>query len=122
VPSSAEARELAERFRAAYEARDVDGLMQLFAPDVVENGRQGLDAIAADYRRAFAAMTAVRYRVPDVQVTPENGRATVRGPFVISFQDTAGSAREVRGEVEWQVARRDGRPQIVGLSYRFAEG
>jgi len=30
-----------------------------------------------------------------------------------------GDEREVRGEVEWQIERREGRPVIVALKYHF---
>jgi hypothetical protein len=118
-PTVGEARAVAERFRSAYESRDVDGLLKLFATDATENGRQGLDAIAADYRQAFESMGAVRYTVPSVEVIPRGARVAVRGPFVISYLEGAGDEREVRGEVEWQIERREGRPLIVALKYHF---
>ena len=118
-PSVGEARAVAERFRSAYESRDVDGLLKLFANDATENGRQGLEAIAADYRQAFESMGAVRYTVPSVEVIPRGARVAVRGPFVISYLEGAGDEREVRGEVEWQIERREGRPVIVALKYHF---
>jgi general secretion pathway protein A len=118
-PTVGEARAVAERFRSAYESRDVDGLLKLFSTDATENGRQGLEAIAADYRQAFESMGAVRYTVPSVEVIPRGARVAVRGPFVISYLEGAGDEREVRGEVEWQIERREGRPVIVALKYHF---
>jgi hypothetical protein len=117
--SSAEAAALIDDFRAAYEARDVERLLGLFAADASENGRRGLEAIGAAYRTSLPSFTEVRYSMPRFSVEPRGPRADVRAPFVISYRKTGGASGEVRGQAEWQVERRHGQPRIVALNYRL---
>jgi general secretion pathway protein A len=117
--SSGEAAAVVDAFRAAYEARDVDRLLGLFAPDASENGVRGLDAIASLYRAELPAMSDVRYSLPRFSIEPHGDRADVRGPFVIAYRKDDGAAGEIRGQAEWELARRDGAVRIVALNYRL---
>jgi len=117
--SSAEAAALIDEFRAAYEARDADRLVQLFAPDASENGVRGVEAIASSYRDRFPRFTEVRYAMPRFSIEAQGARVDVRGPFVISYRETAGATGEIRGQAEWALERRAGRARIVALNYRL---
>ncbi len=116
--SAAEATELIEQFRTAYEARDVDRLLGLFAADATENGRHGLDVIANAYRVALGGLEDVRYTLPSVAVAAGT-HADVRAPFVISYRQPSGDRGEIRGDAEWALERRNGQARIVSLSYRL---
>ncbi len=117
--STEDAANLVEQFRVAYQTRDVDGLVKLFADDASENGTQGTDAIGAAYRRTFGTLEDLRYSLPSVSIAPHGSTTEVRAPFVISYREADGTRREVRGEAEWQLARRDGRAVIAALNYRI---
>ncbi len=117
--SAAEAAALVEAFRVAYEARDVDRLVELFSDDADENGVRGLDAIAANYRATLPTLSQVRYSMPSLAVKGGGPRAAVLAPFFISYRNAEGVSGEVRGQAEWALERRDGRPRIVALSYRL---
>lgn len=117
--SPLEATTVVDEFRNAYEARDVDRLLKLFANDAAENGRQGLDSIATAYRESLQLLDRVRYMLPSLAVEPRGAHATVRGPFIITYHRRDGGEGEIRGQAEWQLERRDGRPRIVQLNYRL---
>jgi hypothetical protein len=116
--SAAEATDLVEEFRAAYEQRDLDRLVALFAPDATENGRRGLDAIRESYRTTLNGLDDVHYTLPSVAVAA-GPRADVRAPFVISYAQPGGGRAEIHGDAEWELERRDGHARIVTLSYRL---
>jgi hypothetical protein len=122
TPTPAEARALVQAFRLAYEDRDVERLVGLFAPDATENGRSGLDAIAQAYRDAFAHIDDVQYALRDPDVSIRDGRAVVRGPFTISYSQPPAGSGEMHGTAAWQIVRRDGAARIVALDYEFAPG
>ena len=117
--STEEAAAVVEQFRTAYEARDVDRLVQLFAPDAAENGTRGVDAIASGYRRMFMAIEELSYRLESLSIAPHGPAAEVRGPFIIRYRESGGDHLEVRGQAEWEVRRREGRPLITALTYRL---
>ena len=108
--STEEAATVVEQFRTAYEARDVERLVDLFAPDAAENGTRGIDAIAAGYRRMFTAIEELSYTLESLSIAPRGVAAEVRGPFIIRYRESGGDQREVRGQAEWEVrAARAGR-------------
>ena len=117
--SFADATALIDDFRAAYDARDIERLVALFAPDASANGVHGTDAIASAYRASFGDLAAVHYSMPRFSVESNGARAGVRGPFVISYEKPDGVHGEVHGQAEWSLERRDGRARIVALDYRF---
>ncbi|HZP43139.1 MAG TPA: AAA family ATPase [Candidatus Binatia bacterium] len=117
--SPAEAKRVVDAFRAAFEARDADRLVPLFADDAAENGIRGRDTIVNGYRSRLRLLAEVRYTLPRVAIEPRGDGADVRSPFVIAYRAPNGFSGEVRGEAEWALERRDGRPLIVALNYRL---
>jgi len=117
--STEEAASVVEEFRSAYEARNVDRLVELFAPDAAENGTRGVDAIAQGYRRMFTAIEELSYTLESLAIAPRGPAAEVRGPFIIRYREMGGDRHEVRGQAEWEVRRREGRPLITALTYRL---
>jgi general secretion pathway protein A len=114
-----EATALVDEFRAAYEARDVDRLLRLFAPDASSNGMHGIDAIGFVYRASLASLTDVRYSMPRFSIEARGTSADVRAPFVVSYRTDDGTSREIHGQAEWELARRGGEARIVTLNYRI---
>jgi general secretion pathway protein A len=117
--SPVEAAALIDEFRAAYEARDVERLIGLFAADASANGVRGLDAIDSMYRANLPNLSEVRYTMPRFSVEPRRAGADVRAPFVITYRKASGDSGEIRGQAEWQLERRQGRPRIIALDYRL---
>ena len=117
--STIEAAKLIDEFRAAYELRDVDRLVGLFAPDAAENGRRGLDLIAAAYRSTLGGIEDIHYTLRSLAVDTHGLQTDVKAPFVINYRQPGGPRSEIRGEAEWKLERRDGRPRIVELNYRL---
>jgi general secretion pathway protein A len=118
APSPAEAAVLIDEFRSAYEARDIDRIVELFAPDASENGLQGIEAIASGYRARLPELSEVHYTMPRFSVAAQGTRTDVRAPIVISYRKASGASGEIRGEAEWKLERRAGRARIVALDYR----
>jgi type II secretory pathway predicted ATPase ExeA len=114
-----DATAVVDAFRAAFEARDGERFGDLFAADASENGRLGRDAIVSGYRARLAALDEVSYTLADLAMDSHGEGATARSPFVIAYRGPTGTSGVVRGEAEWRLERRDGRPQIVDLSYRL---
>ena len=114
-----EATTVIDEFRTAYEARDVDRLLQLFSADASQNGVRGVDAIGSTYRESLPTLNDVRYTMASFSVEPHGPRADVRGPFTITYRTASGASGEIRGHVEWELERREGRTSIVSLNYRL---
>jgi len=114
-----EATTVIDEFRTAYEARDVDRLLQLFSADASQNGVRGIEAIGSTYRESLPALNDVRYTMASFSVEPHGPRADVRGPFTVTYRTASGTSGEIRGHVEWALERREGGTRIVSLNYRL---
>ena len=117
LPSAAEALDVVDAFRRAYEARDTEALERLLAVDAAAR----LAAVAPDVR-ALDRLAEVAYVQPAAEVEPRGPAVEVRAPFVIRYRDLEGHTGELRGTAVWQVARRDGAARIVGLARELAPG
>ncbi len=122
-PSAAEARAVVHEYMLAYEDRDLDRMMTLFAPQAIANDLDGADAIREDYAKTFARLAEVTCVVPRVDVTlsDEDDIVTVSGPLVIDYRDRNGETSALRGDARWEIARLGGAPRIVGLRYTFGD-
>ena len=70
---------LIERFRAAYERKDLDAVMGLFGAEPRERNVSGRINVQRLYARNFAALDGIRYELSDLEVVPgTDGHA--RGP------------------------------------------
>src|SRR5207247_1772034 len=117
LPSAAEALDVVDAFRRAYEARDTEALERLLAVDAAAR----LAAVAPDVR-APARPAAVASLRAGAGGGPRGAAVEVRAPFVLRYRGRAGHTGELRGTAVWQVARRDEAARIVGLARELAPG
>jgi type II secretory pathway predicted ATPase ExeA len=114
-PTAAQALQVIDEFRRAYEARDAGRLGRFLAADAREDGRRGSLDIVAAHARVLERLAEVTYLQPDARLQPRGSVMEVRAPFVIRYRDRQGRPGETRGTAVWQVALRDGEPRIVAL-------
>jgi general secretion pathway protein A len=117
APSPSEARALVHEFMLAYEARDAERLASLFAPDASDNEHEGIGAIRAAYQEAFTQLADVTVAVPQIAERLNGERLELSGPMRITYRDVDGTAGEVRGSAEWEIARHAGKPRILRLRH-----
>lgn len=117
VPSEEAARDLVDAYVAAYEARDVEKLVALFASDARQNGRVGRESIGEEYRRAFSQLAAANYELEDLEIEERDKSLILRGPFEIAYRYVSGSSGKMQGTASWEISTRDGKPRIVTFDY-----
>jgi ketosteroid isomerase-like protein len=121
-PSPAQALQVIDDFRRAYEARDARRLVRFLSADAREDGRRGSSAIIAAHAQVLERLQEVTYSQPDAQLQPRGSVMEVRAPFVIRYLDRDGRPGEARGTAFWQVALHDGEPRIVALRRDLVSG
>jgi len=117
VPSEEAARELVEAYVEAYEARDVDKLVALFASDARQNGRVGREMIGEEYRRAFSQLADASYQIEELEIEERDKSLVLRGPFEIAYRYLSGGSGTMQGTASWEIGTRDGEPRIVTFDY-----
>ncbi|MFN8546079.1 MAG: AAA family ATPase [Candidatus Binatia bacterium] len=114
-PSAAEAVAVVDEFRLAWEARSVERLRRVLAPEVAVGSRHGADAFVAGWTALFTRVDEVVWLQPTTRVEPSGTRVAVRAPFALRFRERDGAPREVRGSGVWEVERVDGQARIVRI-------
>jgi len=117
IPSEEAARELVDAYVEAYEARDVDKLVALFATDARQNGRVGRAMIGDEYRRAFSQLADASYQIEELEIEERDTSLVLRGPFAIAYRYLSGGSGTMQGTASWEIATRDGKPRIVTFDY-----
>jgi len=117
VPTIEAARGVVDAYVDAYEARDVEALVALFATDARQNGRVGREMIGAEYRRAFSQLADASYEIEDLEVEERDTSLVLRGPFEIGYRYVSGGSGTMQGTASWEISTRDGQPRIVTFDY-----
>jgi type II secretory pathway predicted ATPase ExeA len=118
-PTPAEALDVIDAYRRAYEARDGARLSGLLAPEAAEAGHVGSFDVAA---AKAVHLDDVVYEQPSARLEPRGEAMEVRAPFVIRYRERAGHRGELRGTSVWQIARREGALRVVALRREMAPG
>jgi DnaJ-domain-containing protein 1 len=116
-PAAGDALALIEAFRTAYEGKDLEGLMRLFAGVPRERDAVGRAAVQELYARNFAALDAIQYELGQLTTSPAAGGALiVQGRFRIRAvrRDNPAGAVHATGAIRWVL-----RPEAQAL--RIAE-
>jgi DnaJ domain/SnoaL-like domain len=111
---------LIERFRVAYERKDLDTLMGLCSADVRDRRTSGRTSVKQVYARHFAALEGIRYDLTGLEVAaagPEQFVATARFQIRATRVRTSPSLMDTSGSVRWQLRRESGALQITAIDY-----
>lgn len=112
---------LIERFRAAYERKDLDGLMTLLAGDVREQQTRGRGAVQELYATTFRALGGIRYELSEVTAQPPSpdGEIVVHARFRIRALHLANGSRplDAGGPIRWTIQREGESLRIVQIDY-----
>lgn len=99
MPTTAQLREVMERYAAVVSSKDVDAYAALFTPDAVQVDpyptapNVGRDAIAAFMQRSFDASATMRFEV--VELHPVADRAAITFHITVTLE--GGSTMHIRG-------------------------
>ena len=111
---------LIERFRTAYERKDLDAVMGLFGAEPRERNASGRINVQRLYARNFAALDGIRYELSDLEVVPgTDGHVVARGRYRIRAVRAGDPTQRVdtQGEIRWHVRRESGGLRISGIDY-----
>jgi ketosteroid isomerase-like protein len=121
APTRAETLLLIERFRAAYERRDLPAVMALLGSEPRDLDVSGRRAVEQLYVKNFAALEGIRYELINLDVTSPSasGDLVVEGRFRIRATLLADGARpmDVAGPIRWLLRREDGALRIAAVEY-----
>lgn len=111
---------LIERFRVAYERKDLDTLMSLCTVDVRDRRASGRTSVKQLYARNFAALDGIRYELTRLEVAAAGAEQFVAtGRFQIRATRIGTPPRPLdsSGSVRWQLRRESGDLRITAIDY-----
>jgi hypothetical protein len=111
---------LIERYRVAYERKDLDALMGLCSADVRDRRASGQASVKQVYARHFAALDGIRYDLTGLELAtagPEQFVATGRFQIRATRVRTSPRLLDASGSVRWQLRRESGALRITAIDY-----
>ena len=121
APARAEILALIERFRAAYERKDLTAVMALLGTEARDRDVAGRPAVEHLYVKNFATLEDIRYELAqlDVKLPAGNGELVVEGWFRIRATQVTDKSQplDLAGPIRWLLRREDGMLRIVGIEY-----
>ena len=114
-----DAFDVVDAFQRAYEARDLETIGPLFAPDASKGELVGREAILIDYQRFFENAHDISYLQPSATVEPRRDHLMVRAPFIITYRDPGDRPVEVRGIAKWKIVQRGNATLIGSLDFEL---
>jgi DnaJ-domain-containing protein 1 len=116
---------LIESFRAAYEGKDLDTMMRLFAPVPRERNAVGRSAVQDLYTRNFAALDRIQYQLSHLAMTSPaaNGALIVQGRFRIRAvrRDNPSDPVNATGTIRWVLRSEADALRIAEIDYELSQ-
>ncbi len=120
-PTRAEILALIERFRTAYERKDLTAVMALLGAEARDRDIAGRPAVEQLYVKNFATLEDIRYELGQlgVKLPAANGELVVEGWFRIRATRVTDKSRllDMAGPIRWLLRPEDGMLRIVGIDY-----
>ncbi len=114
-----EVRSFLDRYRAAYEKGDMDGLFALFSSADTENSRMNFEGLQKR-RQRIVKYKKVRYFINNVELQDRGETITVNGEYRIEGIDENKDDKDVhvvfQGDIHWTLVREDGDLKIGGIA------
>jgi hypothetical protein len=112
-----EVKQFFARYMDQYNGKDVEGLLSLFSPEVVQNQKYGYHAIQRIYAKFFEDSQKLKYQVKPEKIEISTREAKVRGTYLIEQETKSGEIKMWRGSIEWTLVREQGALKVRTLQY-----
>lgn len=124
-----EVRQFLELYKTRYTRKDIDGLLSLFSPKAVQNGRDGFNEIRKIYSDFFDHSQELRYYLTDtrIEIYQEvlifglfyESAALVEARYQVDqILNKKGKKKVWTGDVRWTLVRENGAPKILCLDFK----
>lgn len=125
-PSNTEIFAVIDRFRQAYERKDLGAVMEFFGSEPRDLEVRGRAAVEKLYAANFSSLREIRYQLTQLQVQqpPADGHVVVEGRFRIRAARKGWlftQAVDVSGPIRWTLRREAGHLRIVAIDYEPTE-
>ena len=102
-----------------YTKKDIHGFLSVFSSKVVQNQRDGLEAIKNIYSRFLNQSDELRYHLDDMKIEIYQNVVEVKARYKLDqILEKQGSEKIWRGEIRWVLIREGGALKIISLDYQ----
>jgi hypothetical protein len=107
-----------DEYKARYMRMDLDGFMDLFSKEAVENRMHPFADILDAYQNFFAKSNSILYNLEIYSIQTYQKSAFVRGRYEL-IQSIKGSKKKgvFQGDIQWELIREDGSLKIKEINY-----
>ncbi len=119
IASQQEVRKFLNEYVGHYNRKDIPGLIPFFSAQAIQNQKDDLGRIKSIYKNFFDQMEGIRYEVSVGTIELRPDIVQVRGSYELEGTLAKGGKRlHWRGQIQWTLAREDGKLRIVSLDYQ----
>ncbi len=114
-----EVRQFMDEYKTRMVKMDLDGLMDLFSIEAVENRVRPYGDMREAYQRTFANSQSLRYELEIYSVETHEKSALVRGRYELTqfLSGKKKQSRVFRGDIQWGLIREDHSLKIKEINY-----
>jgi hypothetical protein len=106
-----------------YIEKDVDGFLSLFSSKAIQNQKDGLDEIRADYTHFFNQSLTLLYRMEEMKMEIYQNAVEVKAFYQIDqILNKGGGKKALRGNIRWVLGKENGVLKILSLDYQLQKG
>ena len=118
MASEQEVRKFLDEYVRHYNQKDIENLISFFSTRAIQNQKDDLGRMMSIYKKFFDQMEAIRYEVSIGTIERGPNMVEVRGDYELEGTLAKGGKRHWRGQIQWALAREDGKLRIVSLDYQ----
>jgi hypothetical protein len=116
--SEEEVKRFLDTYIDRYTRKDVDGLLFLFSPRVIQNRQQRLEEIRMAYTSFCDRSDEIGYRLKDVKAEIYENGVEIKAHYELDQLSKKGEKKIWKGPIRWGLVKEDGALKILFLDYQ----
>jgi len=119
LASKEEVHQFFTTYRDRYDQKDINGFLSLFSSKAIQNQKDGLEGIRADYAHFFERSLTLRYQIEEMKMEIYQNAVEVKAFYQIDqILNKSGEKKILKGNIRWVLGKENGVLKIISLDYQ----
>ena len=119
LASKEEVHQFFTTYRDRYDQKDINGFLSLFSSKAIQNQKDGLESIRADYAHFFERSLTLRYQIEEMKMEIYQNAVEVKAFYQIDqILNKSGEKKILKGNIRWVLGKENGVLKIISLDYQ----
>ena len=113
-----EITEFLAKYVDRYKQRDIEGFLSFFSPLAIQNQKDRIEKIREMYSKQFERYESFNYQLKDPKMKILENSVKVRASYVIEQFSKKGEAKQLRGDIEWELIKEGKELKVLTIEYK----